>query len=96
MIETKTITVTATGQQVRIPLDPAKNNMIMCDAGDSDVFSVQGASEIDGTLVELDELSDWSGVMQEAFWGVFAELSITVDTLVSSGFTFKIHSSPRH
>lgn len=96
MIETKTITVVATGQQARIPLDPAKNNMIICDAGASDVFTVQGADVAAGTLISITELASWTGPMQEMIWANFAELSINVATLVSGGFTFKVHSSPKH
>jgi len=96
MIETKTITVTASGQQARIPLDPAKNNMIICDAGASDIFTVQGATVSAGTLINITELASWTGPMQEMIWANFAELSINVATLVSVGFTFKVHSSPKH
>ena len=96
MIETKTITVTATGQQARIPLDPAKNNMIICDAGASDIFTVRGAIVAGGSLISITELASWTGPMQEMIWANFAEISINVDTLVSAGFTFKIHSSPKH
>lgn len=96
MIETKTITVTVTGQQARISLDPAKNNMIICDAGASDIFTVQGAAVAGESLVSITELASWSGPMQEMIWANFAEISITVGTLVSAGFTFNIHSSPKH
>lgn len=95
MIETKTITVTATGQQARIPLDPAKNNMLICNAGNLDTFSVQGAVVSGGPLIVISELAQWVGPLQTSFWGNFAELSIIVDGLVSSNFTFNIHSSPK-
>ncbi|CAB4213322.1 hypothetical protein UFOVP1451_12 [uncultured Caudovirales phage] len=96
MIETKTITVTATGQQAVIPLDPAKNNTLICDAGILDTFSVQGAAVAGGTLETISELANWVGPMQEIFYGNYAELSITVDALASASFTFKIRSSPKH
>ena len=96
MIETKTITVTATGQQARIPFDPAKNNMIIANAGASDVFTVQGATTVGGTLINILDLASKSGPMQEFIWANFVELSISVATLVSGGFSFSVHSSPKH
>jgi hypothetical protein len=96
MIETETITVSSTGQQTRIPLNPAKNNMIICNAGASDIYTVQGAAIVGSSLINIEELTSWKGSMQEMLWANFAEISINVASLVSAGFTFKIHSSPKH
>jgi hypothetical protein len=95
MIETKTITVTAAGQQARIPLNPAKNNMLICNAGNLDTFSVQGAIVPGGPLTAITELTQWVGPLQTMFWGNYAELSIVVEGLVSASFTFNTHSSPK-
>lgn len=95
MIESKIITVTATGQQARIPLDPTKNNMLICNAGILDTFSVQGATVAGGTLTVIQDLAQWVGPMQEMFWGNYAEISITVDALASASFTFAVHNSPK-